>query len=548
MPTVIDSLVVTLGLDDAAYLKGKARKRDADKRSDADDEKFARDDDGRRKKQAESFKKVQVAAGEMLAVFTAGKGLKDFIQDTIASDAATGRLAANLGITTEALSTWQGVVTSLGGSSKDADQSIQALVTSFQNIQLTGTDKSIPILTRLGISPSDLKSPTDTLLKLADAVQGMSKPQATALLSGLGITPSTINLLEKGRTNVQALLNEQKKLGVTTEADAKADEEMQKTLANLTSASSRLGKTLLTAAAPALIMMAQGLTKVAIWAQSHGDIVIAVFAGLAAVAATLAVSAAAAALPFIAVAAGIGVAVAAVVLLVEWIGKLVDKYNLLHGWHFDWKHGLTHDASAPRTSAPSSAAPAATPPPASGLGTAWAAARATEAKYGVPALVTMAQYGLESGFGRHLPTGSNNPFGIKARAGEDYVEAMTTEHIHGRDVRVMARFRKFASLAEAFDAHGALLAHGRAYSAARSHTGDANAYADALTGHYATDPRYGAKLRANIARLQGGSRTDVRIAKLDVHTRATDAPGIARDLGGAIKRHAFVPQAATGLA
>ena len=161
----------------------------------------------------------------------------------------------------------------------------------------------------------------------------------------------------------------------------------------------------------------------------------------------------------------------------------------------------------------------------------------------------MGQYGLESSFGHHMPAGSNNPFGIKAGAGQPYVEAMTTEHINGRDVRVMARFRKFGSLAEAFDAHGALLAHGRAYAAARAHSGDAHAYASALQGHYATDPRYGAKLHATMARLQGGgARTDVHIARLDVHTRATDAPGIARDMGGAIRKHGFVAQANSGLA
>lgn len=135
-----------------------------------------------------------------------------------------------------------------------------------------------------------------------------------------------------------------------------------------------------------------------------------------------------------------------------------------------------------------------------------AAANAAQAKYGVPAAVTLAQYKLESGNGAHMPAGSNNPFGIKARAGQPYVEAMTTEHQNGQDVRVMQKFAKFDSLTDAFDAHAKLLATGSAYANARQHTDNPDAYADALTGKYATDPKYGDKLKQIMAqqRVQGG--------------------------------------------
>ena len=128
------------------------------------------------------------------------------------------------------------------------------------------------------------------------------------------------------------------------------------------------------------------------------------------------------------------------------------------------------------------------------------AAEKAEAKYGVPAAITIAQWKLESGSGKHMPTGSNNPFGIKARAGEASVEAMTTEHLNGQDVRIPQKFRKFDSIDQAFDEHAKLLAKGSAYKEARKHTDDVNAYADALTGHYATDPEYGTKLKRIMAK------------------------------------------------
>lgn len=60
----------------------------------------------------------------------------------------------------------------------------------------------------------------------------------------------------------------------------------------------------------------------------------------------------------------------------------------------------------------------------------------------------------------------------------------------GTSVYIMAPFRRFDSLDQAFDAHGELLATSRAYALARQHVNDADAYADALTHHYATDSHY----------------------------------------------------------
>ena len=122
------------------------------------------------------------------------------------------------------------------------------------------------------------------------------------------------------------------------------------------------------------------------------------------------------------------------------------------------------------------------------------AAQRSQAKTGIPASVTLAQWATESGYGRHLPPDSNNPFGIKAKPGEPYVTAMTTEHVNGQDVRVPQNFRKYGSIDDAFDQHGQLLADKQAYAPARAALPDTHAFADQLTGVYATDPHYGEKL------------------------------------------------------
>ena len=122
------------------------------------------------------------------------------------------------------------------------------------------------------------------------------------------------------------------------------------------------------------------------------------------------------------------------------------------------------------------------------------AAKFTQKEYKIPASITIAQWALESGWGAHMPKDSNNPFGIKARTGEPYVSAKTIEFINGRRVTIIAKFRKFSSLREAFEAHGSLIAKSSRYRRAMSTVGDPDAFARALSGIYATDPNYGESL------------------------------------------------------
>ncbi|GAC1346445.1 MAG: hypothetical protein NVSMB18_28690 [Acetobacteraceae bacterium] len=123
------------------------------------------------------------------------------------------------------------------------------------------------------------------------------------------------------------------------------------------------------------------------------------------------------------------------------------------------------------------------------------AAVASRLKWSVPASVTMAQWAVESAWGAAMPSGSNNPFGIKALPGQPAVDSMTREVEGGQSVMKSQPFRKFDSIAEAFDMHGKLLATGSPYKKAMSLKDDPDAFADALTGVYATDPNYGTTLK-----------------------------------------------------
>jgi hypothetical protein len=123
------------------------------------------------------------------------------------------------------------------------------------------------------------------------------------------------------------------------------------------------------------------------------------------------------------------------------------------------------------------------------------AAKTSQKRWGVPASITLAQWIVESAWGSAMPPDSNNPFGIKALDNQPAVESETREVIDGKVVTETAHFRRFASLSEAFDAHGQLLSKGSPYRAAMHLVQDPDQFADALTGVYATDPQYGTTLK-----------------------------------------------------
>lgn len=120
-----------------------------------------------------------------------------------------------------------------------------------------------------------------------------------------------------------------------------------------------------------------------------------------------------------------------------------------------------------------------------------------------PALtpVTVAQFLLESNWGRSGMGDANNFFGIKARPGEPFVLKDTTEFVNGKPMTVQQPFRRYATMAECFADHARLICNRmsngkKIYAKALETPNDPIAFANALTGVYATDPQYGSKLVA----------------------------------------------------
>jgi flagellum-specific peptidoglycan hydrolase FlgJ len=150
-------------------------------------------------------------------------------------------------------------------------------------------------------------------------------------------------------------------------------------------------------------------------------------------------------------------------------------------------------------------------------------AMAAQARYGIPAAVTIAQAIEESRWGQSpLAVRAHNLFAMTGTgpAGSDI--RPTQEYQNGRWVTVTAPFRVYHNVAESMADHVKLLATGAAYQRAMASRHVPDAFANALTGVNAPDPQYGAKLIA-IMRLYNLYRYDVTAAKR-LTTRAGPRP------------------------
>lgn len=130
------------------------------------------------------------------------------------------------------------------------------------------------------------------------------------------------------------------------------------------------------------------------------------------------------------------------------------------------------------------------------------AAQAAEAQTGIPATFMIAQAAHESGWGQHQirnadGTSANNLFGIKAGAGWKgaVAEVTTTEFVDGQPMKLVQRFRAYASAAESFRDYARLMTENSRYSQVLASGGDARRFAQGLqAAGYATDPAYADKL------------------------------------------------------
>lgn len=230
MATVIDQLVVKLSLDDVEFQKGEKRVAkgliDTKKKTETVGKNIAADG----KKGAEFFGQLEKAALKFFAVLTTGRGLADFTRTVIATGATFDRMSKNLGTGADTLSRWAGAVRQSGGTTEGFLGTMQGLSQSLTELKLTGNTGILPYLQALGVSVADTNGkakPLEQILgDIGDKLNKLPNRQdAFNIGRNLGIDDGTINLLLKGRSEVEKLLASQKAYSAADAESARKAQE-----------------------------------------------------------------------------------------------------------------------------------------------------------------------------------------------------------------------------------------------------------------------------------------------------------------------------------
>jgi len=284
--TVIDSLVVELGLDPAKFTKGQRDALDAFKKTQGEFDKRLKDLEASGKRAGESFGSITTAAEGLFSVL-AGASMAAFARDTMNGAAATGRMATNIGVATDQLSTFGRVIERNGGNAESAMASMKGFTDQVSRLKYLGqgSQELMQFMGTIGAGPGT--NALDTYMKFVEwAEKHRSDPQLVNTIGQMGgLDQNAINEALKGIRQVRKDL-EDAKLGALTPEQAAAMQKMQEAWVSLDQAISSVGRDLVTDVAPAFARIA---TNVSTWvdknrqlADSLGGILTAI-GGLAAV-------------------------------------------------------------------------------------------------------------------------------------------------------------------------------------------------------------------------------------------------------------------------
>lgn len=337
MATVIDTLILELGIDPKNLNKGQRESVDTVRKIEDEWRRAGTGIEKSAQNTSQSIGMVQSRLLGLLAIFTAGKGIKSFIGDITTANAETGWLSRTLDTSIEVLSTWRNMATLVGGSAAGMTASVQGLVSQFETFSLTGESSVIPYFRALGVQISDteghMRSVDDIMLDLASRFETMNPARAATFARALGFDQGTINLLLQGRKAVEEMIAVQKELGIVTEADAKASQELMRSWGMLMLSSESTGRSIMTTLTPAIVKVLDTLLAVAKWAKEHPHLIEGALLAVGAVLAGLAIAFAGTATL---ITAGIALLIGAFALLYDDWSTWVAGGKSLFGGFYDF--------------------------------------------------------------------------------------------------------------------------------------------------------------------------------------------------------------------
>ncbi|CAN7373652.1 hypothetical protein LJR220_003331 [Bradyrhizobium sp. LjRoot220] len=235
MPTIIDSLVVELGLDPKKFTAGQRQALDEAKKLENQQLASAKNIEHASSRAGEAIGSVRTEALRLFGALGGSAAVIALATKITTADAAVGRLSRNLNMSTETISKWQGVARIFGGDAATMAQTFTTIsdaVEGFKIGKISPLIADFRALSTAGGTIIDVNKGVDqTLLDISANLKKIhdTDPARAGLMGRIiGLDPGLYDLLVKGPGATQQMLDKVKSLGITTKAAAENAGELAK--------------------------------------------------------------------------------------------------------------------------------------------------------------------------------------------------------------------------------------------------------------------------------------------------------------------------------
>ncbi|WP_295372134.1 lytic transglycosylase domain-containing protein [uncultured Pseudacidovorax sp.] len=289
MATIVDQLLVTLGLDVTGY------KRSAKEVKTTSEEmrKALAEQDKKAKEQTrvlvEGYRAVRTEMLGLIGLALGATGVKAFFEGQVTRQTELARSARDLGLSARELDVFAKAARTVGGSDQGIRQSMQSILSGFEAFNLGDMSNSVVSLFRdLGVSITGadrkVRPMRDLLLDLSDKIVKLPAQRQLTVKRLLGWDDGTLNLMRMGRTALGNLLDEMDRASGVTDKSTVAAERADKAWSNLKSQLQGIGEEVFAGLAPAMETTNDWMLKLSKSARDYGPEIKLYFEGIGAAA------------------------------------------------------------------------------------------------------------------------------------------------------------------------------------------------------------------------------------------------------------------------
>lgn len=258
---------MTLGLDPSDYVKGQSQALVSLKQTGDQATSTAKEMQARGAQAAEFFSKVRNEALGLLTVLVGGKGLEAFTRDAVNGLSALGRSAHDIGIAVPQLAALRNMIQASGGDAEAATTSFQGLAQAMaRGLRYGPSPELSTFLTQIG---AGLNDPVDVVYSKFNAWAQGRKPEdviTTGQMGGLDI--GTIREAEKPVAQFQQDMADALNRGVPTKAMTDDMQALQSSFLKAEQAATNLGNVMVDKFAPSLTAILNAITA---FIEKHPD-------------------------------------------------------------------------------------------------------------------------------------------------------------------------------------------------------------------------------------------------------------------------------------